>query len=70
MGMFFAGILVMYLISGIIIAISETFGDGVLDNWLFQLFCWWINLLILPIALIKKHRKIKKIQKRMQQKVD
>lgn len=60
--MFWLGMLVMYLISGVIIAISEAFGDGVLDEWLYYLFCWWINLLCLPVIIIiqKNKRKSKK----------
>lgn len=57
---FLIGMLVMYLITGIIMCISETFGDGVLDEWLYFLFAWWINLLFLPVALVIKQIKINK----------
>ena len=60
---FVLGMLVIYLIVGIIICISETFGDGILDAWLYFLFAWWINLLFLPIALILKYIKIKNNKK-------
>lgn len=55
--MFWLGMLTMYLISGVIVGISEAFGDGVLDGWLYYLFCWWLNLLLLPVAIIIKIKK-------------
>lgn len=56
--MFWLGMLTMYLISGIIIGISEAFGDGVLDEWLYYLFCWWFNFpLLLIVIIIKKIKK-------------
>lgn len=59
--MFWLGMLVMYIIVGIIISVSEAFGDGVLDEWLFWIFAWWINLLLLPFAMV--YCKIKKSKK-------
>jgi len=59
--MFWLGMLTMYIIVGIIISVSEAFGDGVLDEWLFWIFAWWINLLLLPYTIIRD--KIKKSKK-------
>ena len=63
--MFILGMLVMYLIVGIITALDEIFGQGFLDEWFVYLFCWWQYLILAPIALIIKiHRKRKKQQKK------
>lgn len=59
--MFWVGMLVMYLIVGILMALVETFANGFLDEWFFYLFTWWIMILCLPFAfIIKKVKKIKK----------
>lgn len=59
--MFWLGMLTMYMIMGVLMLISETFGDGVLDGWLYWTFTWWLMLLALPFAII--YRKIKKSKK-------
>ena len=59
--MFWLGMLTMYMIMGVLMLISETFGDGVLDGWLYWTFTWWLMLLALPFAMI--YRKIKKSKK-------
>ena len=41
MMMFILGMLVMYLIVGVIVALDEIFGQGFLDEWFIYLFCWW-----------------------------
>lgn len=46
---------------GVLMLISETFGDGVLDGWLYWTFTWWLMLLALPFAMI--YRKVKKSKK-------
>lgn len=61
---FLLGILIMYLITGILAIISETFGNGFLDAWFFYLFTWWIIILFLPIAFINKKIKQNKKSKR------
>ena len=62
--MFILGILVMYLIVGIIVALDEIFGQGFLDEWFIYLFCWWQYLILAPIALIIKiYRKRKNNKK-------
>ena len=48
--MFILGMLVMYLIVGIIVALDEIFGQGFLDEWFVYLFCWWQYLILAPIA--------------------
>lgn len=61
MMVFVLGMLVMYLIVGIIVALDEMFGQGFLDEWFVYLFCWWQYLIFTPIGLIiRKHRKRKK----------
>lgn len=62
--MFILGMLVMYLIVGIIVALDEIFGQGFLDEWFIYLFCWWQYLILAPIALIIKiYRKRKNNKK-------
>ena len=64
--MFILGMLVMYLIVGIIVALDEIFGQGFLDEWFIYLFCWWQYLILAPIALIIKiYRKRKKTIKKV-----
>lgn len=64
--MFILGMLVMYLIVGIIVALDEIFGQGFLDEWFVYLFCWWQYLILAPIALIIKiYRKRKKTIKKV-----
>ncbi len=64
MMMFILGMLVMYLIVGVIVALDEMFGQGFLDEWFVYLFCWWQYLIFAPIGLIiRKHRKRKIIKK-------
>ena len=57
---FLLGMLTMYVITGILAVISETFGDGFLDSWFFYLFTWWIVVLCLPISLYLKIKRNKK----------
>ena len=59
--MFWLGMLTMYMIIGVLMLIGETFGDGVLDGWLYWTFTWWLMLLGLPFAMI--YRKVKKSKK-------
>lgn len=62
--MFILGMLVMYLIVGIIVVLDEIFGQGFLDEWFIYLFCWWQYLILAPIALIIKiYRKRKNNKK-------
>lgn len=62
--MFILGMLAMYLIVGVIVALSEMFGQGFLDEWFVSLFCWWQYLIFAPIALmIKIYRKRKNNKK-------
>lgn len=64
MMMFILGMLAMYLIVGIIVALDEIFGQGFLDEWFIYLFCWWQYPILAPIALIKEiHRKRKNNKK-------
>ena len=64
MMMFILGMLVMYLIVGIIVALDEIFGQGFLDEWFVYLFCWWQYPILTPIGLIIKiHRKRKNNKK-------
>lgn len=58
--MFWLGMLVMYLIVGILFVLDETFGDGILDDWFFYLFAWWVVVLCLPITLIIKIKNNRK----------
>lgn len=44
------GMLIVYLITGIVIAI-----DGVASDWVCWLYAWWIAI---PCALIRKVRTI------------
>ena len=64
MMMFILGMLVMYLIVGIIVALDEIFGQGFLDEWFVYLFCWWQYPILAPIGLIIKiYRKRKNNKK-------
>ena len=64
MMMFILGMLVMYLIVGIIVALDEIFGQGFLDEWFIYLFCWWQYPILKPIGfIIKIHRKRKNNKK-------
>ena len=64
MMMFILGMLTMYLIVGVIVALDEIFGGGFLDEWFVYLFCWWQYLIFTPIDLIKKiYRKRKNNKK-------
>lgn len=64
MMMFILGMLAMYLIVGVIVALNEMFGQGFLDEWFVSLFCWWQYLIFTPIALmIKIYRKRKNNKK-------
>lgn len=57
---FFLGILTLYIIEGIILAIDDVFGKGAIwaDDWIMVLFCWWIigiySIIELPIKFIKR----------------
>ena len=55
MMMFILGMLVMYLIVGVIVALDEIFGEGFLDEWFIYLFCWWQCPILALIVLIKKN---------------
>ena len=62
--MFILGMLAMYLIVGIIVALDEIFGQGFLDEWFVYLLCWWQYPILAPIGLIIKiHRKRKNNKK-------
>lgn len=63
--MFILGMLVMYLIVGVIVALDEIFGEGFLDEWFIYLFCWWQCPILALIVLIKKKyiKKEKTIKK-------
>lgn len=64
MMMFILGMLVMYLIVGVIVALDEIFGQGFLDEWFIYLFCWWQYPILKPISLIIKiYRKRKNNKK-------
>lgn len=58
--MFLLGMLAMYLITGILFVLVESFTDGFLCEWFFYLFTWWIVVLCLPISLIIKFKKNRK----------
>ena len=64
MMMFILGMLVMYLIVGVIVALDEIFGQGFLDEWFVYLFCWWQYLILAPIGLIIKIHKKRKNNKK------
>lgn len=63
--MFILGMLVMYLIVGVIVALDEIFGEGFLDEWLIYLFCWWQCPILALIVLIKKYIKKRKNNKKV-----
>ena len=64
MMMFGLGMLSMYLIVGVIVALDEIFGQGFLDEWFVYLFTWWQVPILIPIALIiKAYRKRKNNKK-------
>lgn len=41
--MFILGMLVMYLIVGVIVALNEIFGEGFLDEWFIYLFIYFVG---------------------------
>ena len=49
---FILGMLTMYLIVGVIVALDEIFGGGFLDEWFVYLFCWWQLPILALINLI------------------
>ena len=62
--MFILGMLVMYLIVGVIVALDEIFVQGFINECFLYLFCWWQYLILAPIGLIIKiHRKRKNNKK-------
>lgn len=64
MMMFGLGMLTMYLIVGVVVALDEIFGQGFLDDWFIYLFTWWQVPILIPIALIiKAYRKRKNNKK-------
>lgn len=64
MMMFGLGMLTMYLIVGVVVALDEVFGQGFLDDWFIYLFTWWQVPILIPIALIiKAYRKRKNNKK-------
>ena len=58
MSMFLLGMLAMYVIVGIILAIYDIVDPGEFPDFFIYAFVWWIVLLAAPIVLIIK--KIKK----------
>ena len=62
--MFILGMLTMYLIVGVVVALDDIFGQGLLDEWFVYLFCWLQYTILAPIGLvIKIHRKRKNNKK-------
>lgn len=61
---FLLGMLTMYIITGILFILDETFGNGFLDGWFFYLFTWWLVILLLPFTIIIKKIKNYKILKK------
>lgn len=64
MMMFILGMLVMYLIVGVIVALDEIFGGGFNDGWFVYSFCWWnipiIALVCWIIKTIKRRKQLKR----------
>lgn len=64
MMIFILGMLVMYLIVGVIVALDEIFREEHLDEWFLYLFCWWQCPILALIVLIKKYIEKRKNNKK------